>query len=83
MEAMRTPWLDLEDRLRSISGFVELQGIGHTLRTMPAFDKHITEALRVDLGDWRGKISWPDDIFTNPLARTSFYAERGLDPVAL
>ena len=80
MEAMRTPWLDMEDKLCSIGGFVELQGIGHTLRTMPVFDEHITEALRVDLGDWRDKISWPNEIFTDPLARTSFYAERGLDP---
>lgn len=80
METMRTPWLDMQDRLGSISGFVELQGIGHALRTMPAFNKRLTEALRIDLGDWRAKINWPADIFTDPLARTSFYAERGLDP---
>lgn len=80
IESMRTPWLDMQDKVRSISGFVELQGIGHALRTIPAFDKHLTDALRIDLGDWRDKISWPTDIFSDALARTSFYAERGLDP---
>lgn len=80
MDSMRAPWLDMEDKLRSIGGFVGLQGIGHALRKMPAFDTRLTDALRIDLGDWRKKISWPANIFIDPLARTSFYAKRGLDP---
>jgi hypothetical protein len=79
VEAMRAPWLDIEDRIRSLGGFVELQGIGHTLRTMPAFDTHVADAIRLDLGDWRDKLAWPSEIFTDPLVRTSFYADRGLD----
>ena len=80
MESMRTPWLDVEHKLASVAGFVELQCIGHALRTGPAFDPLLTDALRVDLGDWRDKITWPSDIFTDPSARTSFYLERGFDP---
>ena len=80
MESMRTPWLDVEHKLASIAGFVELQCIGHALRTGPTFDALLTDALRVDLGDWRDKITWPSDIFTDPSARTSFYLERGFDP---
>ena len=80
MEAMRVPWLNMEDKLRSIDGFVKLQDIGHALRTMPTFDPRLTSALRTDLGDWREEISWPSEIFTNPVARSSFYAKRGLDP---
>ena len=79
MQAMRAPWLDMQDNLRSIGGFVELQGIGHALRTMPAFDTHLADALRIDLGDWRDRLAWPPEIFTDPLARTSFYAAQGLD----
>ena len=80
MKAMRTPWIDMENSFRSIGGFAQLQGIGHALRTVPAFDTRLTAALRIDLGDWRNKLRWPDEIFTDPLARTSFYAKRGLDP---
>ena len=79
MESMCTPWLDVENRLDSIAGFVKLQDIGQVLRTMPAFDTVPTDALRERLGDWRDRISWPDDIFTDPFARSSFYVERGLD----
>ena len=79
MECMRTPWLDVENRLDSIAGFVKLQNIGQVLKTMPTFDQVATDVLRERLGDWRDKISWPDDIFTDPFARSSFYVERGLD----
>ena len=57
-----------------------MQGIGHALRTLPAFDTSLADRLRIDLGNWREKITWPEAIFTDPLARTEFYGERGLDP---
>ena len=80
MESMHTPWLDIGNKRASITGFVELQCIGHALRTRSTFDSLLADALRVDLGDWRDKINWPADIFVNPSARTSFYVERGFDP---
>lgn len=80
IDAMRNPWLDLDHQMRSIGGFAELQNIGQALRTTPAFDLHLTDALRIDLGDWREQIQWPAEIFTDVVARTAFYAERGLDP---
>ena len=57
-----------------------MQGIGNALRTVHAFDERLTEALRVDLGDWQETICWPDNIFTDLGARTAFYLERGLNP---
>ena len=80
MEAMRTPWLDIANKLQSINGFAKLQGIGHALNTMPVFDPCLTSALCTELGDWRKEINWPSEIFTDPLARTSFYEDRGLNP---
>jgi hypothetical protein len=80
IQAMRAPWLDMDDQLRSIGGFVELQSIGHALRTMPAFDARLADAIRTDLGDWRDKLLWPPEIFTDSVARTSFYAAQGLEP---
>ena len=79
IENMRVPWLDVEDNIRSISGLVELQTIGQALRTMPTFDTRLEDMLRTELGDWREKIIWPTDIFTDPLARTSFYSDLGLN----
>jgi hypothetical protein len=79
-EAMCSPWLDIKDRFRSLTGFVELQGIGNALRTMPPFDKDLAHSLRFDLGDWRTRIEWSAAIFTDPVARTAFYVAQGLDP---
>ena len=79
MASMKTPWLDLENIQRSFSGFARLQELGHALNTMPAFDLHLTETLRMDLGDWRQEIEWPSEIFDDILTRTSFYVERGLN----
>jgi hypothetical protein len=80
MESKRQPWLDIENSIRSIGGFAELQGIGLALKSFPSFDVRLADVLRADLGDWRLDIAWPTIIFTDPVARTAFYGERGLDP---
>ena len=80
LATMTTPWLDTQRKLRSIEGFVGLQSIGHALGTMQPFDTRLSDALRIDLGDWRKRIVWPQGIFVDPLARSSFYTERGLNP---
>ena len=80
IESMQTPWLDMQNELRSLKGFAALQGIGHALRTMPPFGTRIADALRADLGDWRNETAWPPEIFIDPQARTSFYEEHGLNP---
>jgi hypothetical protein len=79
MEAMRTPWLDMENRLQSFGGFAELQNIGIALRNLPAFDEKLVDQLRINLGDWRGTIDWPDNIFSDALARSAFYVGKGFN----
>ena len=80
MEAMHTPWLDEQEMMRSVAGFAEIQGIGSMLTRMPGFDETVSEVLRVDLGDWRDKITWPEPVLTDMDARGTFYIERGFDP---
>ncbi len=80
IEAMTTPWLNTENQLQSLAGFVGLQQIGHILRTKSPFDVELAEQLRPHFGDWQARIDWPKEIFTDPLARSDFYVERGLDP---
>jgi hypothetical protein len=79
MESMRTPWLDMQEQLRSIRGFAELQSIGAALQNVPSFDERLSGVLRVGLGDWRDSITWPSDIFTDLAARSDFYASLGFD----
>jgi hypothetical protein len=79
MENMRTPWLDSQKAMNSIAGIAQLQGIGHALRSMPAFDENLTAALRIDLGDWRDPIAWPKEMFTDLAVRSDFYASLGFN----
>lgn len=79
-EAIRSPWLDMQAQLRSVGAFADIQSIGFALQNIPAFDDRLTELLRIDLGDWQDRISFPKEIFDNPLARSAFYLERGFDP---
>lgn len=79
LEAMQSPWLDRQNIARSFEGLSGLQSIGHALNSSPSFDEKLTETLRVDLGDWRPNISWPEDIFIDPLARSEFYTARGFN----
>jgi Swt1-like HEPN len=79
IESMSTPWLDVHEAMKSMEGFVEIQGIGHALRNMPAFDQDFAATLRLDLGDWRDTISWPPEIFTDLSARSKFYVGLGFN----
>jgi hypothetical protein len=77
--SMRTPWLDSHETMKSLAGFAEMQGIGHALRSMPAFDESLAAALRPELGDWRDTITWPPEIFIDLSARADFYVGLGFN----
>jgi hypothetical protein len=79
LEAIATPWLNKLDAAKSVAGMLELQGIGRALRTTMGFDPRLTAALRSDLGDWRDKITFPESVFVDPVARIDFYVDRGFN----
>ena len=79
-ETVSNSWVDPENKLKSLYGFVALKGIGHALNAMRPFEAGLTEALRIDIGDWRDDIKWPADAEDDPILRTSFYEEQGLNP---
>jgi hypothetical protein len=79
VEKMRVPWLDEMQSQRSIAGFAGLQNIGYGLAHLPAFGESLASALRMDLGDWRESITWPNEIFTDLGARSDFYQKLGFD----
>lgn len=78
-EAITAPWVNNADAARSVGAILELQGIGNALRTTKGFDLGLTAALRLDLGDWRDKITFPESVFIDPVARTDFYVTRGFN----
>lgn len=80
MEKMQTPWLDMQDRLQSINSFVKLQSIGQALAAAPTFDPNLTSALRVDLGDWRERITLSNRILADIQKRAELYRDLGFDP---
>lgn len=81
LDRMQEQWLAVQESLRTVGGFAEIQGIGALVERLPAFDEQVSSALRVELGDWRDPITWPSEIFTDQLARSSFYLGLGFDSV--
>ncbi|MDD2732641.1 MAG: Swt1 family HEPN domain-containing protein [Desulfuromonadaceae bacterium] len=79
LEAITTPWLHKIHATRSVTALLELQGIGTALKTLKGFDPAFTVALRQDFGDWRDKISFPEIVFTDSVARTDYYEDRGFN----
>lgn len=79
MESMSRPWFDAQEKMRSLTSFAELQGIGHALRNMPTFGENLSAALRIDLGDWRDSITWRPEMLADMGARSEFYAGLGFN----
>ena len=80
LERMQMPWLDMQDRLQSVNAFTKLQGIGQVLARFETFSPALNSALRVDLGDWRDRISWSNSILADFHKRSVFYQDLGFDP---
>ena len=80
MKALSTPWLNTQHEIRSITGVAGLNQLGQILQTGPTLEIAAAKRLRSLLGDWRRKIDWPAEIFTDPLARSDFYFDLGLQP---
>jgi hypothetical protein len=77
--SMSSPWLRNLEAARSASALVELHSLGAALRFSRGFDDGLAVALRSDFGDWRDRISFPQVVFEDPVARADFYAERGFN----
>lgn len=78
--SMSLPWLRELEAARSATALMELHGLGTALRSVQGFDEQLTMVLRSDFGDWRDRITFPQAVFDEPVARTAFYVERGFNP---
>ena len=80
MKAMSTPWLNMQHTIRSLTGIAGLNELGQIVQRASTLEVAPAKHLRSLLGDWRKKIDWPVEIFTDPLARSEFYLDLGLEP---
>ena len=80
VKAMSSPWLNMQDEIGSLTGIARLCELGQILQTKATFEIAPARRIRSLLGDWRKRIDWPAEIFTDPFARSDFYLERGLEP---
>lgn len=78
-KAMDIPWLRNLHEAQSVTGFHELHSIGTALKSFPGFDLGLTAALRLDFGDWRDKITFPENVSVDAGARVEFYVARGFN----
>lgn len=79
VKTMNVPWLRNHRETQSVTCFRELHSIGTTLKSFPGFDPGLTTALRLDFGDWRDKITFPENVFVEAGARVEFYVDRGFN----
>ena len=79
-ESMKVPWLDIHDKINSITGFAELQSIGIALQNVQGFEEQLSSILRRDLGDWRDPITWRLEILEDFKVRSDFYVGLGFNP---
>ena len=79
MQAMRSPWLDVERELLSTRALGDLLAIGWGVSDFAPFEEGWTGNIRSLLGDWRDPIKSTPELSERPV-RLSLYREQGLDP---
>lgn len=79
LESIRTPFLDVDATLASVSVAAELQSIGQAIRATTAFELEFVRSLRTGLGDWRDPIPWSSVSLENESDRLDLYVTRGLN----
>ena len=77
--SIRTPWLDVQDPMRSIGGLAGIQAVGRILAEDLPFENSVSAILRSALGDWRPAITFPERIIDDPVARVDYYSDLGFN----
>jgi hypothetical protein len=80
MGDIHSPWLRVDAAPRSAQAFAAVVAIGRGLEAFSPFETQYAAALRLSLGDWRDLVTPAPTPLIDPIARTGFYHERGLDP---
>jgi len=82
-ESIHSPWINSQNVLASIQGIEGLSSIGKVLReSIHPFEKSTTHFLRDQLGDWRWA-SASTSALLDPIQRSEFYVDKGLNPLLI
>ena len=79
MAKMHAPWLQLDAGARSAQAMTDIFAIGRGISSLPPYDQGFTDALRLDLGDWRDELAATDEYLIDPIWRSNTYVERGFN----
>jgi hypothetical protein len=79
LEMVKTPFVQLQDSLKSLRGFSELSALGAAVRIVDPFDARLVENLRHDLGDWRDTEVDATELLDDPAGRVTLYEEHGFN----
>ena len=79
LAAMKSPWLDVQNKQGSVARLMGLQQVGALIGRQPTFSETVTAGVRDKLGDWRDPIDWPKHNWRDLGARQSFYVDLGFD----
>lgn len=80
LEGIQAPWAHVGEELASTKALSEIIAMGRGIEIKGAFDKEFTEALRLNLGDWRADLLPPVGSMMHVVDRMEFYGDRGLSP---
>ncbi|MDB5974108.1 MAG: hypothetical protein JWR07_868 [Nevskia sp.] len=76
---LESPWLKQLQETRSMAALTELHGIGNALNNIHGYNHALTKALRLDLGDWRDRVTLNEAVVADPVGRAALYVERGFN----
>lgn len=79
LREMSRPWMSEIDPVRSVRGFIEMQGLGGLLSRVAQFSVEASAAYRSVLGDWRDTALFSSSMFSDIEQRAALYRSLGFD----
>lgn len=79
MLRLRTPWVDAENPVRSVAGYIEAKALASVVMSAPAESRAVVAAVRAELGDYRESDPVPDIVAGDPMLRSAFRLDLGFN----
>lgn len=79
MANIKSPWIDIHNAAQSLASASELHALAAGIADLTPFGETLAGIVRADLGDWRSVATFPESVFTDPVARFDFYRDLGFN----
>lgn len=80
LSKMHMPWAHIGEEISSASAMSEIIAMGRGIRIKGAFNEDFSNALRVNLGDWRDTALPPSESMLLVVDRMGIYGAMGVNP---